>query len=313
MRKYKHIFGPVPSRRLGRSLGVDLTPYKTCSQDCVFCQLGQTAKKTIIRHEYVPMGEVLDELGEWLKRDGNADYITLSGSGEPTLHSSFGDVLGFVRKNSPIKAVLLTNGSLFYLPEVRSAASQAHIVKVSLSAWDQASYGWVNRPHPDLDFKLLIEGQKAFRDEFKGEMWIEVFLVWGINSIPSDVAKIADLTDLLKPDRIHLNTAVRPPAEDFVAPLPREHMDFLCNLFQPRAEVIAEYKDKGGLEILANEEEIFSMLKRRPCTAEDIAGAFGMNFNEVSKYLGNLLRQGRIRTERASESFYYRSKTKNDL
>jgi wyosine [tRNA(Phe)-imidazoG37] synthetase (radical SAM superfamily) len=305
MKECKYIFGPVPSRRLGRSLGVDLTPYKTCSQDCVFCQLGRTQSKTITRREYVPLEEVLDELGKWLKRGSKADHITLSGSGEPTLHSRFGEVLRFVRKNSPIKAVLLTNGSLFHLPEVRREALKAHTVKISLSVWDQASYGWVNRPHPNLDFKQLIEGQKAFRDEFKGEMWIEVFLVAGMNSIPSDVTKIAALADLLEPDRIHLNTAVRPPAEDFVAPLSRERLASLCHLFRPPAQVIAGYRDKGGFEIQANREAIISMLKRRPCTAEEIAGAFGMHLNEVSKYLGNLLRQGRIRTERSSGLLYF--------
>jgi wyosine [tRNA(Phe)-imidazoG37] synthetase (radical SAM superfamily) len=305
MREYKHIFGPVPSRRLGRSLGVDLTPYKTCSYDCVFCQLGRTPSKTIIRGEYVPVGEVLDELGEWLKRYGKADHITISGSGEPTLHSRFGEVLRFVRKNSPIKAVLLTNGSLLHLPEVRSAASQAHIVKVSLSVWDQASYGWLNRPHKDLNFKQLIGGQKAFRDKFEGQLWIEVFLVAGMNSIPSDLAKIAAVADLLRPDRIHLNTVVRPPAEDFVAPLSRERLISLCHLFRPTAEVIAEYEAKGGAKMQANQEEIVSMLKRRPCTAEEIAGAFGMHLNEAFKYLGILMQEGRIRAERTRGSLYY--------
>jgi wyosine [tRNA(Phe)-imidazoG37] synthetase (radical SAM superfamily) len=132
-----------------------------------------------------------------------------------------------------------------------------------------------------------------------------VFLVAGMNSIPSDVTKIAALADLLKPDRIHLNTAVRPPAEDFVAPLSRERMASLCNLFHPPAEVIAEYKDKGGLDIQVNQKAIISMLKRRPCTAEEIAWASGMHLNEVSKYLGNLLRQGRIRSERSSGSLYF--------
>jgi wyosine [tRNA(Phe)-imidazoG37] synthetase (radical SAM superfamily) len=305
MREYKHIFGPVPSRRLGRSLGVDLTPYKTCSQDCVFCQLGGTPSKTITRREYVPIKAVLNELGKWLKRGGKLDHITLSGSGEPTLHSRFGEVLRFIRMNSAIKAVLLTNGSLFRLPEVRRAASQAHIVKVSLSAWDQVSYSSVNRPHPDLDFEQLIEGQKSFRAEFKGELWIEVFLVAGMNSIPSDVAKIAALVDLLKPDRIHLNTAVRPPAEDFVAPVSRDCLVSLCDLFRPSAEVIAEYKDKGGFEIQANKEAIISMLKRRPCTAEEIAEAFGMHLNEVSKSLGNLVQKGQICTERSRGSLYF--------
>ncbi len=317
MREFKHIFGPVPSRRLGRSLGVDLTPYKTCSHDCVFCQLGRTIGKTINRREYVPIGEVLHELEEWLKEDGKADVITLSGSGEPTLHTRFGEVIQFIRSHSTIKLVLLTNGSLLYLPEVRRAAAQSHIVKVSLSAWDQASYGWVNRPHRDLDFKQLIDGQEAFRDEFSGELWIEVFIVAGMNSLSFDVAKIAALTNRLRPDQIHLNTAVRPPAEEFVTPLSRERLISLRNLFHPTAKVIAEYRDNGCVQIQTNQQEIFSMLQRRPCTAKDIAAAFCMHLNEVSKYLGKMVRNGRIRTERTNESVYYvaanREKTQPSL
>ncbi len=305
MRKYKHIFGPVPSRRLGLSLGVDLTPFKTCTQDCVFCQLGRTSIKTISRGEYVPTVEILDELGQWFREDGTADHITLSGSGEPTLHSRFGEVLHFIRNNTRIKSTLLTNGSMFHLPEVRNAASQAHIVKISLSAWDRMSYGWVNRPHPDINFKNMIEGQKVFRDEFKGQLWIEVFLVAGINSIPSDVEKIAAITDLLRPDRIHLNTAVRPPAEDFVAPLPEEKLVSLCSLFHPPAEVIVEHEFQHGFEMQVHQEKIAAMLQRRPCTAEEIAGTFGIHLNEAHKFLGALMREGRIGTERAGGSLYY--------
>ena len=153
MGDYKYLFGPVPSRRLGRSLGVDLTPHKTCSLDCVFCQLGRTTEKTIARQEYVPTDKVLAELAEWLDRDGQADYITLSGSGEPTLHSGFGKVLEFIRSKSVIPAVLLTNGTMLQLPEVREAAACANVVKISLSAWNQASYEWVNRPHNQLRFE----------------------------------------------------------------------------------------------------------------------------------------------------------------
>jgi len=305
MGKHKHIFGPVPSRRLGRSLGLDLTPFKTCTQDCVFCQLGRTITRTIARGEYVSTVELQDELKQWLKRDGKADHITLSGSGEPTLHSRFGEVLGFIRKNTSIESVLLTNGSLFHLPEVRSAASQAHIVKVSLSAWDRTSFGWINRPSPEIDFKKMIEGQRTFRDEFKGELWIEVFLVAGINSIPSDVEKIAAIAELLRPDRIHLNTAVRPPAEDFVAPLPKERLAALRGLFRPSAEVISERDFHHGFEIQANQEKIMAMLQRRPCTAEEIAGVFSIHLNEVCKYLGTLTEEGRIYTERASGDLYY--------
>ena len=312
MGDYKYLFGPVPSRRFGRSLGVDLNPYKTCSLDCVFCQLGRTTEKSVTRQEYVPIDMVVSELEEWLKRDGRADYITLSGSGEPTLHSRFGEVLEFIRSKSTIPAALLTNGTMLYLQEVRDAASLASVVKVSLSAWDQASYGWVNRPHSQLRFDHLIEGQKAFRAQFKSQFWMEVFLIGVINSIPADVRKIAALAEEIGPDRIHLNTAVRPPAEDFATALSNERMEELIHLFHPTAEIIAEFREKRADHIQANQETIFSMLKRRPCTAEQIADIFGMHFNEVSKCLGNLMRTGQIRTERKGNSVYYAAKNRKD-
>lgn len=304
----KYLFGPVPSRRFGRSLGVDLTPYKTCSMDCVFCQLGRTTNKTVIREEYVKTDAVIAELDEWLKRDGHADYITLAGSGEPTLHSRFGEILEYIRKKSIIPAVLLTNGTMLQLQEVRDAAACANIVKISLSAWDQASYDWVNRPHRQLQFDQLIEGQKDFRAQFKGQLWLEVFLVGGINSIPADVRKIAAFAKEIIPDRIQLNTAVRPPAEDFAAPLSKERMEELINLFCPAAEIIAEFETKDGDHVQVSQEEIFSMLKRRPCTANQIVEIFGMHLNEVSKYLGNLMSTGKIRMEFNNTSVYYAAK-----
>ena len=312
MGDYRYLFGPVPSRRFGRSLGVDLNSFKTCSLDCVFCQLGQTTEKTIERREYVPMEIVLAELDRWLKTDGKADYITLSGSGEPTLHSRFGEVLHFIRQNSTIPAALLTNGTMLHLPEVRDAAAIAQVVKLSLSAWDQASYEWVNRPHPQLRFDDLVEGQKAFRARFKKELWMEVFLMNGINAFPSDVKRIAALAKEIGPDRIQLNTVVRPPAEDFAAPLSRERLETLTGLFDPVAEVIAEFKTTQAGPIQANQKTIFSMLQRRPCTSNQIADTFGMHLNEVSKYLGNLTRTKQIRTERKDGEVYYAAKNSGD-
>ncbi|MBW1759301.1 MAG: radical SAM protein [Deltaproteobacteria bacterium] len=304
-KKYRYLFGPVPSRRFGRSLGVDLTPFKTCTLDCVFCQLGRTLKKTITRKEYVPTEAVLAELEDWMKTDGEADFITLSGSGEPTLHSRFGEVLEFIRANTTIPAVLLTNGTLLHLPEVRDAAAHAQVVKVSLSAWNQISYGWVNRPHPQLQFDQLVEGQKAFRAQFKGKLWMEVFLIGGMNSMPADVQKIAAIAKQINPDRIQLNTSVRPPAEEFATALSKERMTALTHLFDPEAEIIAEFSSKHIKEVQANEETIFSMLKRRPCTSEQISEVFGMHLNEVSKYLGKLMRNGQIHVERENSSVFY--------
>ncbi len=305
MRAANHLFGPVPSRRLGRSLGVDLTPYKTCTLDCVFCQLGRTTRKTATRQEYVPTGEVIEELDGWLREDGEADHITLSGSGEPTLHERLGKVLAFVRERTRIPSVLLTNGTLLHLPEVRDAASRAHVVKVSLSAWDDASFEQVNRPHASLTFDGLVEGQKAFRRQFQGAIWMEVFLVAGLNDARDRVRRISALASEIAPDRIQLNTAVRPPAESFAGPLPRERIASLCPLFRPEAEVIAEVNLERDREARVHKETILSMLQRRPCTAEQIARTFGMHPNEVSKYLGNLLRTGRVRQERMQQDTYY--------
>ena len=311
MGNYKYLFGPVPSRRFGRSLGVDLTPYKTCSLDCVFCQLGRTTEKTVTRQEYVPTDSVLAELAEWLERDGQADYVTLSGSGEPTLHSDFGRVLEFIRSKTAIPAVLLTNGTMLQLPEVREAAACANVVKVSLSAWNHASYGWVNRPHSQLHFDQLVKGQKDFRAQFKGQLWMEVFLIAGMNSMPTDVGKIADRAKEIGPDRIQLNTAVRPPAENFVTALSEERMQTLPLLFDPPAEIIAEFRATHANHIQANQATIFSMLLRRPCTAEQIADIFGMHLNEVSKYLGILMRTNQIRAERKKNTVYYAARAGN--
>ncbi|HDZ23940.1 MAG TPA: radical SAM protein [Desulfobacteraceae bacterium] len=304
-KKYRYLFGPVPSRRFGRSLGVDLSKPKTCSLDCVFCQLGRTGTSSIERKEYVPTGEVIAELKDWLETDGQADYITLSGSGEPTLHSGFGEVLAFVRENSSIPALLLTNGTMLYLPEVREGASHASIVKTSLSAWDEASYALVNRPHPELRFDLLVEGEKAFRADYTGKLFLEVFLIKGMNARPEEVKKIAALAKEIAPDRVQLNTAVRPPAEKYAVPLTREEMEGLAELFKPKAEIIAEFKARHGSHFEANQDAILAMLKRRPCTAEQLAEVFGMHLNELSKYLGKLTGNQQVLLEQRNGLTYY--------
>lgn len=305
MKDFTYLFGPVPSRRFGRSLGVDLTPYKTCSLDCVFCQLGRTTRHTVTRKEYVPTDAVIAEIDAWLTSDGEADYITLSGSGEPTLHDRFGEVLAFIRDHSTIPAVVLTNGTLLHLPEVRDAASQANVIKVSLSAWDSASFGWVNRPHPSLRFDRLVEGQKALRKQYRGELWMEVFLVAGMNSTPTDVRRIAAVAEEIEPDRIQLNTVVRPPTEAFAEPLSMEHLVSLCPLFRPKATVIAEFNVENDLKAQVNKETVLAVLQRRPCTADQIAKGFGMHLNEVSKYIGNLVRTGQVQAERRNSTTYY--------
>lgn len=301
---YRYLFGPVPSRRFGRSLGIDLTPHKTCSLNCVFCQLGRTSQKTLERRAYVPTADVIAETEHWLKNDGAADYLTLSGSGEPTLHSEFGQVLAFLR-DQPIPSAVLTNGTLLSLPAVREAAALARVVKVSLSAWNQKSFERVNRPHPQLDFKLFFEGLKQFRSQYDGQFWLEVFLLSGINAMTRDVERIAALSRELRPDRIHLNTTARPPAEGFAAAVPMAQLVALAGLFDPPALIASGFSRPQTRPIKAAEETIFAMLRRRPCTTEQIQAAFGLHINEVSKHLGALMTKNRIRIDRENKQMYY--------
>ncbi len=305
MKKYKHLFGPVPSRRFGRSLGIDLTPYKTCNFDCIFCQLGRTTAKTMERREYVPVVEVIEELGDWIKSSGEADYITLAGSGEPTLHSRFGEVIEFARKASSIPIALLTNGALLGNAEVRVAATKANVVKISLSAGDPALFKYINRPHPDLVFEAAIKGMQTFRKEFSGKLWLEVFMIWGVNTTQKEVSQIAELAKSIRPDRIQLNTAVRPPAEGFVHPMPKEKLEQLVDHFIPKAEIIAEFSSDFSPSTQANEETILAMLQRRPCTAKEISTVLGLHPNEVSKYIGKLKRTNQIQSTSAKGNPYY--------
>lgn len=304
MTPYRSLFGPVPSRRFGRSLGVDLTPLKTCCYNCIFCQLGNTDKKTLSRREYIPVETVTAELNEWRNKGGRADYITLSGSGEPTLHTGFGQILRFL-EDTPEPTVLLTNGALLTLPEVREDACRADVVKISLSAWDQRSFETVNRPHDAIRFNDILKGFELFRAQYTGSLQMEIFLLLGINAMPENVKKIAALVNGIGPDNIHLNTVVRPPAEEFAAPVPASRLTAFAEMFNPPATVIADFKTPHSKTMQATEQTILAMLQRRPCTMSQITAVFDMNINEVSKYLGNLMRQNRIRTVQDKTHVYY--------
>ncbi len=303
----------MPSRRFGRSLGVDLTPFKTCSLDCIFCQLGHTTNKTVERREYVPLENLKRELLAWIHGGGTADYITLAGSGEPTLHSGFGEFIDFIHANSDIPVALLTNGTTLYSAAVRKSAAKADVVKVTMSAYDQESFARIHRPCEKATFNRLVNGTYAFRRDFKKNLWIEVFLLAGFNSSPEDVRRIAEFVRQVKPDKIQLNTCVRPPAESTAVAVTEDKMAELVRLFEPPAEVIAEFRSDCPI-IEVNELDILEMLRRRPCTAVQVAAAFDMHPSEVSKYIGRLLRKKLIYSEGGGAGAYYTAlKSEKDL
>lgn len=294
---YHYLFGPVPSRRLGRSLGVDLVPIKTCSFNCVFCQVGTTPHPTALRREYVPTQAVVDELAAWVIGGGEADVVTLSGSGEPTLHSRFGDVLRAIHRLTPHKAALLTNSSLLHDPEVRRAAAAADVVKASLGAWDQASLERLNRPLSGVVFDDILSGLTAFRREFTGALWLEVFIVPGINDSADSVRRLAELTDRIQPDRVHLNTAVRPPAESDVHPVDRARLRELADLFTPSADVIASFDRHAHMDTEPTDEDVLALLARRPCRTGDVAAGLGVADATAAQALRILLQRNCVATD----------------
>lgn len=315
MPNFKYLFGPVPSRRFGLSLGVDLLPRKTCTLDCIFCEVGLTTHRTLSRKEYVPTEEVLKELAAWFALNQKADFITVTGSGEPTLHTRFGDVLSAirsqerVRSHGRVRSALLTNSTLLHLPEVRSSAVLADVVKVSLSAWDQASFEAITRPQADLSFDRLVDGLQKFRQEFPGELWMEVFIVPGINDLPEHVQAIAALERTIRPDRVQLNTAVRPTARQNVPPLSESQLHSLAGCFTPAAEVIARFAP-GGVPMRAGSRHadkaaVLAMLQRRPCTAEDVAHAFALSREEAETMVRGLVGQHVVRAEVRNGETYY--------
>ncbi len=308
--EYRYLFGPVPSRRFGRSLGIDLVPTKTCSFDCPFCEVGRTTEGTVNRAEYVPTNVVIDEFRLWLADGGTADVITLAGSGEPTLHSRFGEIIDAIRASCDIPVVLLTNSSLLHLPEVQDAAARANIVKGSLSAWDDASFRRVNHPVPGLELNQIVTGLQTFRKRFDGQLWIEVFIMRGINDNPADVARVATLVESVAPDVVQLNTVVRPPASRAAEAITRSELEHLLPLFTPSAEIIASFQ-RGDVadESSVDCQHVLAMLTRRPCTIDDIAGAFAISVRRAGAIVDKLHSEASIASIIRPDGTYYASGT----
>jgi len=300
-----YVFGPVPSRRLGRSLGVDLVPFKTCSYDCIYCQLGRTTCKTVERKEWVPLQEVVAQVRE--KLSTAPDYITLSGSGEPTLHSRLGDLIASLKSMTGIPIAVLTNGSLLWDRDVRDGLGAADLVIPSLDAGDAAMFHHVNRPHESLSFERMVEGLAEFRSGFGGACWLEVFLLGGMTAVPAEVDRIAGLIERIRPDRVQINTVTRPPAEDFALPVSRQDMDRFAARLGQGAEVIADFRGVHGEgEFTARREDVLNLLRRRPCTVDDIAAGLGMHVNEALKYVTELLERDTIVAEARDGRTYFK-------
>ena len=304
--KREYIYGPVPSRRLGRSLGVDLVPFKTCTYDCIYCQLGRTTNKTIQRKQWVSIDIVIDQLKA--KLNSKPDYITLSGSGEPTLFSQLEELISRIKDITDIPVAVLTNGSLLWLPEVRRALKSADLVVPSLDAGSNQMFQYVNRPHSDITFSRMLEGLLKFRDEYTGQYWLEVFLLAGVTTPETEIDKLKTCIRSIHPDKVQINTVTRPPAEYFAERVPEKQLNVLTAQLYENAEVIADYKSvHKQQDFSSRREDVLTLLKRRPCSIEDIAAGLGLHRNEAVKYVEELSSVGRIEAKPQNQQIYYQA------
>ena len=321
-KKRKFLYGPVPSRRLGLSYGIDVVPFKVCTLDCVYCQLGRTTIKTTERKDYIPIESVLIELKEAISENKKADYITLAGSGEPTLHAHLGSLIVGIKEITNTAIAILTNGTLLHREDVRADCAKADVVMPSLDAGDQQTFRRINRPHDNISIEKLVSGLCAFRDEFAGQIWLEVFFVEGTNTDAEQIAGIKDAIQLIRPDKVHLNTAVRPTADPGIERLDPERLRAIAAGLGPGCEVIADFSHApggrlpkrgtedilgSGFEIRRKTEALFSMLKRRPCSLDDICSGLGVGRNEALKYISDLQHRGVIQSERKDGSVFFKT------
>lgn len=291
-----YLYGPVPSRRLGYSLGIDIIPLKTCSLDCIYCQLGRTPLKTVQRRLYISSSDILSQIRRALSSGRKIDTITFSGSGEPTLNKAIGELIRDIKKITKIPVAVLTNSSLLSRKSVRESLLAADLVAPSLDAVTQDVFNKVNRPHHSLKVEEIIEGLKKFRSEFQGKIWLEIMLVKGINDSPSHLKELKKVIKDIKPDKIQLNTVIRPPAEKYACPLNRKELEKIRDLLGGGCEIIAEFSRKKQVQKSKNlEKSILTMIKRRPVTISDISGSLGIHQNEALGYLNSLLKKEKIK------------------
>lgn len=302
------VYGPVPSRRLGRSLGVDLVPFKRCPFDCIYCQLGPTQRTAAVREAYFPVPLLAEQVLRAIERGPAPDIITLAGSGEPTLYGPLGELISALKGISSLPVALLTNGALFADRRVRSDAALADLVLPSLDAGDESMFRRINRPHPSLRLEAVVAGLEAFRGEYAGPVWLEVMIVGGLTDEAPHASRIADLAKRIRPDRIQLNTPIRPSPLGAPGAVSLARLRSLCGLFAPEAEVIAELggtPSGGEGRSQEFEERLLALLARRPCTLEDASGGLAAAPNEVVKALAELEIAGAVRRQCRGSRVYF--------
>jgi wyosine [tRNA(Phe)-imidazoG37] synthetase (radical SAM superfamily) len=307
--KVKYVFGPVPSRRLGKSLGIDPIPLKTCNWNCVYCQLGRSKPLRNERLEYFPRTEVIAEVKLALASyaQGEIDWVTFVGSGETTLHASIGWLIQQVKSLTPLPVAVITNGSLFYIPELRHELSAADAVLPSLDAGNAQLYRMINRPHPEVTFERLLDGLIAFRKGYHGKLWVEVMLVQGLNDTETALIQIAEALKSIQPDEVHVLQPERPPAETWVQPTDEAGLLRAQAILGNISRII--YPVRGSFNLNGSEpllEAIIGIIQRHPMKEDELIETLEhISTEEVVEMLAELEKSGKAQVvERYGTRFW---------
>ena len=291
--KKKLLFGPVLSRRLGRSLGLELVPKKICTLNCIYCEVGKTTYLTKERKAYYPWELIEKSIFIAKEMQDKFDVLTITGSGEPVLNIYFEKTVELAKKEITKPVAILTNSTLINIESIRKALSKLDIVLASLDSAREESFKKVNQPAPGIEVKEIIEGLKILREEMEGELWLEVLLVEGVNDTQEDLEALKQAIEYINPHKIQLNTVIRPPAYKFAKPLDFERLQKIAEFLGKKAEVIVSKRKldsrKLSKKLILNSEEIVEYLKRRPAPIDEIAKAFEIEEKILLNYLKELI------------------------
>ncbi|UCD15910.1 MAG: radical SAM protein [Candidatus Omnitrophota bacterium] len=292
-----YFYGPVPSRRLGLSLGVDVVPAKVCSFDCIYCQVGVTTTKSLRRFFYVDLDKFRKELKDILRKQPKIDYITFSGSGEPTLHKNLDKIIRITKEitQSRYPVCVITNSSLLYRKDVRRELKQADLIIPSLDAASSKNFYKINRPAAGITFKKVIDGLIALRREFKGKIWLEIMLIANINDSVKEAKGFKRIIEKIAPDKVQLNLPVRPTPVKLKLPT-KGKLSILAKIIDFNIEVAESFhKNRQRRFSLDAKEQIIRYLRRRPATLDDLRRSLGLDAAGVNKDLRSLVQSKKIK------------------
>jgi len=302
----KYVFGPVPSRRLGYSLGVDIIPGKYCCFDCIYCQIGKTTNHQIERKSFFDPYMIINEVIEKVNKSDHIDYITFSGSGEPTLNSDIGLMIDEVKRTVPIPVSVITSGALLFQEDVRKDLLSADIILPSLDAVSEDIFRYINRPHLMVEIQSVISGLKLLRKDFRGRIWLEIMLVKDINDDEEELGKIREVADSIHADKIQLNTVTRPPGEDIPGMLTKDELEKACSFLGNTCEIISTFE---GIPVQHEEKEwtknVLDILKRRSLSLDDIVKVTGVSFYKAKNRLKLMENEERIKSYHFHDTIYY--------